>query len=121
MLQKSLEKAFGSASDSSTEQREANGNTLLEAMESNRLLSVGTIQHSRSQVHEPRPSRHCSANPMESIGDVLAKGYATVTLGVGVVSLLCGLSVMMTMTSANDPDFSSMSVTDYARVTARPW
>lgn len=90
-------------------------------MESNRPLSFSTIQRSRSQAQKPPPDRHCSENRMESISDVLARGYATVTLGVGVVSLLCGLSVMMAVTTANDPGMSSMSLADFARVTARLW
>lgn len=121
MLLKSPAKGLGCGNDSITEQPEAKERILLEAMNSIRPLPFGTTQRSSSQVQEPPPGRHCSVNRRESISVVLAKGYATVALGIGVVSLLCGLGVLMAMTSANGPDFSSKSLAEFARVTARPW
>lgn len=121
MLQMSPAKGWSCGSDSITEQPEAKSRTLLEAMDSIRPLPFGTILRRSSQEQESPPGRHCSGNRSETISVVLAKGYATVALGVGVVAVLCGLGVLMAMSSANDQDFRSTSLADFVRLTARPW
>lgn len=90
-------------------------------MNSIQLLPLGAVQRSISQGQEQPPGRHCFASRTESISILLAKGYAAVALGVGVVSLLCGLGMMMAMSSANEPDFGSTSLADFSWVTSRPW